>query len=283
VIVCDEVDFGSMAAAEKLGLPHASVLVMAAGSFVRPEVVAEPLAVLRAEHGLPDDPGLEMLSRHLVLNSFPPSFRHPDFPLPATAHMFRTPIDAPTEEPAWKAGWGDWPCVYFTLGTVFNLESGDLFTRVLAGLRDLPVNVLATVGRQIDPADLGPQPANIRIEQYIPQAQILPHCDLVVSHGGSGSVGGALAHGVPMVVIPMGADQPLNADRCEALGLGRVLDPVTATADDVRVAVADVLAEPRYRRVAQGMRAEVAAMPGVEHTVELLEQLARQHRPVMGR
>jgi UDP:flavonoid glycosyltransferase YjiC (YdhE family) len=66
VIVCDEVDFGAMVAAERAGLPHATVLVTAAGSFVRPEVVAEPLSALRAEHRLPSDPDVDMQSRHLA-------------------------------------------------------------------------------------------------------------------------------------------------------------------------------------------------------------------------
>ena len=82
LIVCDEVDFGSMIAAERLGLPHATVLVIACGSFIRADVVREPLDALRAEHGLPPDPGLEMPSRHLVLSPFPPSFRDPAYPLP---------------------------------------------------------------------------------------------------------------------------------------------------------------------------------------------------------
>ena len=56
VLVCDEVDFGSMIAAERMGLPYASVLVMAAGSFVRKGLVGERLNELRAEHGLPLDP-----------------------------------------------------------------------------------------------------------------------------------------------------------------------------------------------------------------------------------
>ena len=143
------------------------------------------------------------------------------------------------------------PSIYFTLGTVFNLESGDLFARVLAGLRELPVNLLVTVGREIDPATLGLQPAHVRIERFVSQAEILPHVDLVVSHGGSGSVLGALAHGRPMVVLPMGADQPLNAGRITALGVGRSLDAIEATPDDVREAASSVLADatlPRGRR-----------------------------------
>src|SRR5262249_55701895 len=116
-----------------------------------------------------------------------------------------------------------------------------LIELVLAGLRDLSINVIATVGREIDPAEFGPQPANIQIARYIPQSAVLPHCAAVVSHGGSGSVTGALAHGLPMVVIPMGADQPLNAARCHDLGVARVLDAVEATPGTVRDAVSTVL------------------------------------------
>ena len=109
--------------------------------------------------------------------------------------------------------------MYFTLGTIFNLESGDLFQHVLAGLRDLPINLLITVGRHIDPAEFGPQPAHIHLARFIPQTEILPYCDLVVSHGGSGSVMGALVQGLPSVLIPMGADQPLIRGTAKILAL----------------------------------------------------------------
>jgi UDP:flavonoid glycosyltransferase YjiC (YdhE family) len=281
LVVCDEVDFGSMIAAERRGLPYASVNVMAAGSFVRPELVGDPLNALRAEHALPPDPQLDMLGRYLVLSPFPPGFRHPAFPLPATAHAFRPDagVAAPAAPP-WPASRPGAPTVYFTLGTVFNLESGDLFARALAGLSELPINLVVTVGRQIDPQEFGPQPAHVHLERFIPQASVLPHCDLVVSHGGSGSVGGALAHGRPMVLIPLGADQPLNADRVAALGLGRVLDPVTATPGDVRDAASDVLADPRCRRAAERLRDEMAALPGPEYAVGLLEGLRAKGWPV---
>ncbi len=283
LIVCDEVDFGSVIVAERLGLAYATVLVIAAGSFVRSEVVAEPLNELRAEHGLPPDPDLAMLSRYLVLSPFPPSYRDPAFPLPATAHTFRPLTLDPTGDgaaPPWIAGLRGAPTVYFTLGTVFNMESGDLFSRMLAGLRDLPINLVVTVGRHIDPAEFGPQPANVYIERYIAQSLVLPQCSLVVSHGGSGSVIGALAHGLPLVLIPMGADQPMNAARCEALGVGRVLDALGATPETACDVVSAVLADPSYRRAAERMRDEIAALPGPEHAVMLLERLAAEKRPV---
>jgi MGT family glycosyltransferase len=225
-----------------------------------------------------------MLSRYLVLSPFPPSNRDPAFPLPATAYTIRplTLDAAPNGSiPPWTVHLNNAPTVYFTLGTVFNLESGDLFERVLAGLHDLPINVISTVGREIDPAEFGPQPAHIQIARYIPQSVILPHCAVVVSHGGSGSVIGALAHGLPMVLIPMGADQPRNAARCAELGVARVLDAVEATPESVHAAVATVLADPSYRQAAERIRDEIAALPEPAHAVRLLERLAVEQRPLV--
>jgi UDP:flavonoid glycosyltransferase YjiC (YdhE family) len=285
LVVCDEVDFGAMVAAERFGVPHASVSVIAAGSFIRPELVAEPLNELRAQLGLPPDPGMRMLSRYLVLAPLPPSYRHPAFPLPATAHPIRPVMLDPAPaavEPPWKAARRGAPTVYFTLGTIFNLESGDLFDRVIAGLTRLPVNLVVTVGRHIDPAEFGTQPEHVHIHRYLPQQLVLPHCQLVVSHGGSGSVIGALAHGVPMVLVPMGADQPHNAARCADLGLARVLDAVRLTPDTARDAASAVLADPAYRHAAERLRDEAAALPGPAHAVALLERLATRRTPLPG-
>jgi len=276
VLVCDEADFGAMLAAERLGLPHATVLVTATGSFLRPALLAPPLDALRAEHDLPPDPGLAMLARHLVISPFPPGLRDPAFPLPDGAVALRP---AALEEhddtvPGWLERLGARPVVHFTLGTVFNLEAGDLFTRVLAGLAQLEIDVIVAVGDAIEPAELGPQPDHVRIERHVEHAVLLPRCSAVVSHGGSGTVVGALAHGLPSVLIPMGADQPLNAARCAELGVARVLDAVHATPADVRDATTAVLREPAYRAAAQRMRDEIAALPGPEHAVGPLERLA---------
>ncbi|WP_236792464.1 glycosyltransferase [Amycolatopsis sp. GM8] len=262
VVVRDEMDFGAAIATERLGIPCATVICLAAGGFLRPDVVAEPLHELRTEHGLPPDPDLAMLTSDLVFAPFPPSFRDPGFPLPANVFSFRP------NEPVTGSG-GD--AVYFTLGTEFNTESGDLFTRVLTGLRDLPNEVVATVGASLDPAEFGPQPPHVRVERYVPQGELLPRCAAVVSHGGSGSVLGALAHGVPSVLLPMGADQPHNARRVAALGAGLALDPTTVTPADIRAAVTEVIG---CRQAAAWIRDENNALPGPEATVPLLESLA---------
>jgi UDP:flavonoid glycosyltransferase YjiC (YdhE family) len=284
LLVRDEIDFGSAVAAERLGLPHANVLVIAAGSFVRHELVAEPLNTLRAEHGLLPDPGLSMLSRYLVLAPFPPSYRDPAFPLPPTAYSLRPLLPEPTNEdhlPPWAADLTSAPTVYFSLGTAFASSLRDVFARVIAGLRDLPINLIVTVGRRLDPASFGAMPANVHIERYIPQALILPRCDLVITHGGSGSVIGALAHGVPLALIPLNADQPLNAERCAALGVGHTIGGEDITPALARAAVEEMLANQAYRRNAERVRAEIASLPGPERALELLEQLAAERRPLL--
>jgi UDP:flavonoid glycosyltransferase YjiC (YdhE family) len=297
LIVREETDFGAAVIAERLEIPHANVLVCAAGSFVQPSLMASALDEVRADHGLPADPAAEMLNRYLVLTPFPVSFRDPAFPLPPTSYGLRlfdvddgvgedspdpsNDFHARAATPAWATRLPGAPTVYLTLGTVFNHESGDLFSRVIAGLHELPINLLVTVGREIDPADFGPQPSNVRVERYVPQAEVLPHVDLVMSHGGSGSILGALAFGRPMVLIPIGADQPLNSARCEALGVGRILDALRARPSDVADAVTDVLADASYRRAAGRLRDEIAKMPGPGPAVDLLERLAVERRPII--
>ncbi|HEY8687006.1 MAG TPA: glycosyltransferase [Chloroflexota bacterium] len=277
IVVCDEMDFGALVAAEALGIPYATVITIGSGALVRSELVREPLNALRNEHGLPPDPELTMLRRHLIIYPFPPSFRDPANPLPPNAHAIRAVAAegaGNSDDASWLAGRGVRPLVYFTLGTIFNLESGDLFERVLAGLRELPIDVVVTVGRELDPQVLGLQPSNVHVRSYIPQSVLLPHCELVVSHAGSGSVVGALAYGLPMVLLPIGADQPFNAARCDDLHVGRVLSALEATSEDVQLAAVAVLGDVTYKQNAERLEAEIAALPDPNYGVRLLERLA---------
>jgi len=279
LLVCDEMDFGSMLAAEHLSLPYATMLVIASGLLAKKEWLDEPLTRQREEYGLSPDPGLVMLSRYLVLSPFPPGFRDPRSPLPATAHSFRPSASNIGDAPAWLDHFSPKPTVYVTLGTDFNIGSGDLFERILEGLQTLPIDVIATVGRDIDPAEFGPQPENVRIERYIDQWFVLPRCDLMVCHAGSGSVSAALAHGLPMLLLPLGADQQFNAQRSRELGIALTLDPLEATPRMVQNAAATLLAGEDFRHVAQRFRDEIAALPGEETVVSLLCDIAQSKTP----
>ena len=163
------------------------------------------------------------------------------------------------------------PVVYVTLGTVWNTDL-DVFRVLIAALRE-HVNVIVTVGRQNDPAALGDQPDNVVVRSYIPQREVLAWCDAIVTHGGSGTVLGALAHGVPLLIVPQGADQWSNAVHVVDAGAGRRLLREELTAAAVHEAVMALLGESSYRRAASKIGDEIAAMPSATDAVVALEAL----------
>ncbi|HEY9467995.1 MAG TPA: glycosyltransferase [Propionibacteriaceae bacterium] len=278
LLVCDEMDFGAMVAAERFEVPLVIVNVIASGGLTRPDHVAEPLRALRESFGLGPDPRLSMLEGDLVVAPFPPSFRDPSFPLPQTAVSIRSETGIGSgDHPAvdWLRAGSEQTRIYFTLGTVFNTESGDLCTRVLEGLQELPARILATVGTNIDPSSIPISAANVRIERFVPQSLVLPVVDLVVNHGGSGSVIGALAHGIPLIVIPLGADQELNAHRVEALGAGLKLDPMTCTPLEISNGVQCILQTGTAADAAHRVQEEIAALPDVSSLLLALEKVSR--------
>jgi hypothetical protein len=83
------------------------------------------------------------------------------------------------------------PAIHLTLGTVY--PDAAVLRAALAGLRRLDLPIVATVGPRLDPGVLGPQPPGVLVRRYVPHAQLLPHCALVVSQGGAGILLGALA------------------------------------------------------------------------------------------
>jgi UDP:flavonoid glycosyltransferase YjiC (YdhE family) len=97
----------------------------------------------------------------------------------------------------------------------------------------------------------------------------------VVCHGGSGTVFGALAAGVPLVVVPLFADQSENAQRTTAAGAGRTVDADAATigpddAPRIAEAIDTVLATPSYRARAERIAAEMATTPSPEAVLDEL-------------
>src|SRR5688500_3252452 len=224
-----------------------------------------------------------MSHRYLMLSPRHPDFQDRDSPLPPTAHTVRhISFNASAEEhlPDWVADLPERPTVYATLGTVFN-DSTAIFAAILEGLRDEPINLILTVGRNINPTTFGPQPPNVHIERYIPQTLLLPHCALVITHGGSGTVMETLSHGLPMAVIPIAADQPPNPKGRARLGTARVIEPDQRTPEAIREAALDVLYNPSYRQNARRVKQEMDALPGWEHAVELLERLATERTPLV--
>lgn len=283
LIVRDPGEYGGCVAAECLGVPHATGRE---GPFRSPtragELFGESLDALRRTHGLPPDPDMAMLYRYLGFAWVPPRFLDLDAYVHPVMHFLRpTAFDQGGAEalPGWVESLPGRPTVYATLGTQFN-QRPDLFAAIIAALGDEPVNLIVTVGRTMDLAQFGELPPNVHVERYIPQTLLFPRCAAVVTHGGFGTVLSALSQGLPLVVVPIAADQPVNAQRCTALGVGQAVDPTEVTPESVREAVRTVLAEPSYSVHAQRLREEMAALPGPEYAVALLERLARERQPI---
>jgi UDP:flavonoid glycosyltransferase YjiC (YdhE family) len=280
VIVHDALDFGAPVAAARAGLAWAGHSV---GALQPPELwdrAAMIIAPTWHEWGVDPGPAGGMF-RYLYLDICPPALQAPHIAditvaRPLRPVIFDTPRAVPV--PTWVRRLPPVPTVYVTLGTVFNHTRG-LFETILEGLSAEAVNVIVTVGRNRDPAEVGAQPSNVRVERYIPQSVVFPRCDLVVCHGGSGTTLAALAHGLPLLVMPQGADQRWNGDRCAALGAGLTLYPAAVTPEAVRAATRGLLDQPSYRAAAGRIQAEINAMPGPEQAVGLIEELAGRNRP----
>ena len=283
LFVRERSEFGGCVAAEVLGIPHAVVQVGALDSYSPKEHLGDELSSLQSAYGLPPDPEVYMLHRYLHLSFVPPSYQNPEMPLPPTTHALR-PIffDATGDEqlPAWVESLPDRPTVYVTLGTVFNTMA-HVFEMIIEALRDEPLNFIITVGRNLDPAQFGNQPPNVHIERYIPQTLIFAYCNLAIAHGGFSTVLTALDFGLPLVLIPLGADQPANARRCEALGVGKIIERGELSPQLVRDTTREVLEVPSYRQNARRVQEEMHSLPGVEHAVALLEQLAIEKKPLL--
>ncbi len=162
--------------------------------------------------------------------------------------------------------------IYLTLGTAYNAV--DAWQVALEAVRELEVNVLATTGSDLDPAELGPQPSHISLAPFVSQALILPNVDAVVCHGGSGTVMGALAEGRPVVALPLAADQLANAEQLVRTGAGLAVLPNARTPESIRSAIRQVLDTVCFAQAADALRAEIATMPAAEHVLAELVELS---------
>jgi UDP:flavonoid glycosyltransferase YjiC (YdhE family) len=141
----------------------------------------------------------------------------------------------------------------------------------LDAARGLDVDVLATIGRANDPGELGEFPANVTVEKWRDQDEVMPDCSAVICHGGAGTMFGALAYGVPLLVLPQGADQFRNADAVKEARAGTTCDGSDATA--IRAAVESLLHDDSYVEGARRIATELAAMPSASEVVHALDEI----------
>lgn len=159
--------------------------------------------------------------------------------------------------------------VHLTLGTVFH-AARDVLRSLLDGLQQLPVNVVATTGPGTTPATFGERPDNVLLARYLPHSLLLPRCSLVVSHGGAGIMLGALAHGLPQLLVPLGADQPMNAEACVRAGVATHLPTADVTPHRVSQTVTRLLDDQDVATATSAVRDELRSRPGPDDVVQAL-------------
>ena len=282
IVLRDPNEYGSALAAELRGIPHARVAI----SLVSVEelgigIAAEAVDAIGRDEGMSPDPAGDRLRDEPYLSTFPPSLDDGDAP---ETHRFHDPEwDAPAGDlPDWWPGRDGQPLVYVTFGSVAGQfpQALPVYGLAMRAVEDLPVRVLLTVGRDLDLDALPSAPDNVRVERWVAQQDVLGHAAAAVVHGGSGSTLGAIAAGVPLVVVPLFADQPQNAARVAEAGAGVAVVPDREAPDaamsPLREAIQEVLREESYRERATALAAESRAQPVVDEVVPLAERLARR-------
>lgn len=246
-------EYASAIAAEEAGVPHARVAI----GLALVEEGGLAIATPELEDVRPGTAAAIASSPYLTC--WPASLDRAPFPVA----RFRPAVGASDGRlPDWWPG-DERPLVYVTFGSVASSlpTAATAYGRALEAAAGIPGRVLLTTGGELE---LGPAPPNVHVERWVPQDDVLPHAAVVVGHGGSGTTLGALAAGVPLVLVPLFADQPHNAVRAAAEGAA-----VVSSLDEIGRGVERVLADGGYRESAERIAAELRALPPVDDFLAL--------------
>jgi hypothetical protein len=266
VLVIDCMLTAGHAAAQRLGLPEAVLVHVRYAPFVD-EWGSELLGT---------DVGALLDAAQCVLALQPPGFDPPDLVSDGVQCVGPVLRPGPPEplDPATATlltASGD-PWVLLTLSTTLQGQA-EALPGILDALASLPIRVLLTLGGVLAP-DAVRSPDNVTVRAFVPHEAVLPHMAAVITHAGMSTVATALASGVPMVCVPQGRDQPLNAARVQELGAGLTI-AADAAPEALAQAVHTVLADPQFRIEAQRFKASTAAVGGGELAADLVENLIR--------
>jgi UDP:flavonoid glycosyltransferase YjiC (YdhE family) len=209
------------------------------------------------------------------LDICPPSLQDRDFLATERRIELRpVPFSIPAALPSWNARRASEPLIYLTLGTAFGTP--ELLRTAIAGLATLDARVVVAAGR-VPPEQLGDVPGHVVVQSWVAQAELLTHADVVVHHGGSGTTLGALAAGVPQLILPQGADQFANAEAVSAAGAALRLLPEQVSANAVAEQVRRLLprhGHAEHRDAARAISAEIARMPSPDEVARDLPDYA---------
>lgn len=276
LIVRESGEFGSVIAAVEAGIPFATIATTNAHSEAAVIALATaPLDAIRADAGLATDAGT-MLRAAPVFTAFPHSIDGvpaAGVRAPFRVRTARERIDQDRAVPDWAADDGR-PLVFITFGTLAagSAKNHALYRAALDAVARLPVRAVMSMGSAVDQGMLGAIPANVTVESWVDQRDVFPRAAALVCHGGSGTLLAGLAHGVPMAIAPLTADQPDNARLVAAAGASvTVLDRDAAS---LRSAIERSIGDAQLRAASAAIADEMAGLPTTGAAIEELARLA---------
>jgi MGT family glycosyltransferase len=272
LVLRDPCEYASAVVATRTGARVAQVAISLAEVEAASIAVAEP-ALEEHHRGL-----TEALMATPYLTRFPRSLD--PSPFSDTVRFREATTDQHEPLPDW---WGnlDGPFVYMTFGTVlgYMADAARVYGTAVTAVEHLDVRVLMTVGRKFDSSVLSPLPKQVHVEPWVDQSRVLGHAELVVTHCGSGTALGSLAAGVPMVAVPLFADQFENSRRIADAGAALIVEgrrdkdaerrslPSEHDGPALTAAIEALLRDREYRRNAMLIRTEMAAMPSIKEVI----------------
>lgn len=280
LVVRESAEIAALAAAERAGLPHVQVCIgMHEVAHRFAELIGEPLEELGSLARLPDGRMAAALAAEPIVSLVPELLDYATGEvLPGADAVQRFHQPAATSGAPRPVEWGDpeLPLVYVTFGSVAGSlpPFASVFGEALDALADLDACVLMTVGRNLDVQQLGPVPRNARVLPWVPQEEVLAHAAAMLGHGGFGTTMGALAAGVPQVVVPLFTfDQVINGERVAATGAGITTGLGGGSVGRGAEELPRLLRIPSYAESARRVAAALRGLPPPSEAVRFLTDL----------
>lgn len=175
------------------------------------------------------------------------------------------------------------PLILVSLSTMWFAGQEDVYRRILAALGSLPVKAIVTTGTAVDPAALQ-APPNVDLRSSAPHSDLMPTVTAVIGHGGHSTTMAALAHDLPLILIPMHPmyDQPMVARAVAEAGAGIQLDK-KASAEEIGAAVTRLLATDSFTNAAAAIGARLRAADGARVAADRILAAVTQAAPSASR
>lgn len=281
VLVCDQQALAGALVAERHGLPWATVATstLDLGSPFRglPKVEAwirGQQAALAAEAGLSPDPGRDLMCSPRLMIVYLDRALAGERSYPGHFAFVGPSIGTRPTEAGFPWDWLD-PArrhVLVTVGTIADAHASGFAGRAVEALRPLGDRLQAIV--VAPPGGVSDVPGHVLMPSRAPVLELMPRLDAVVCHVGTGTVGEALAHGVPLVLAPISREAPITASYVARIGAGIRVPFHRVTPEALRAAIMTVLDDPAYAAAAAKIRDSSAAAGGAAEAAARLERLA---------